>query len=166
MPQMGLLPLLPPASYVLLINSPLSLCASIPLLPSEPRTCIAVPRLPGGVGSLCGYRRPGIAVLLPRTLVWLMGQWRHGYTGQPTCPVAGAPRPLNTLADALVYMIRERGVNWLEHYLDDYILVGPPGMEKCKRDLTVVLETCDEVGFPVQIEVDSKEMILRLSSKN
>ena len=88
-----------------------------------------------------------------------------------------APKIFNTLADALAYMIRERGVDWLEHYLDDYVLVGLPGTDKCKRDLTVALETCDEVGFPVAgektgwpatrmtllgIEVDSKEMILRL----
>ena len=32
-------------------------------MPSEPHTCIAVRRLPGGVGSQCGYRRTGIAVL-------------------------------------------------------------------------------------------------------
>ena len=34
-----------------------------------------------------------------------------------------APKIFNTLADALAYMIRERGVDWLEHYLDDYVLV-------------------------------------------
>lgn len=88
-----------------------------------------------------------------------------------------APKIFNAVADALAYMIRQKGVDWLEHYLDDYVLVGPPKSNKCKEDLVTSLQTCDEGGYPVAnektglpatlmtllgIEFDSVNQVLRL----
>ncbi len=86
-----------------------------------------------------------------------------------------SPKIFNAVADALAYMIRKRGVQWLEHYLDDYVVVGPSN--KCREDLLTALGTCEEVGFPVAgektgwpattmtllgIEFDSVNQVLRL----
>ena len=88
-----------------------------------------------------------------------------------------APMIFNAVADALEFIIRELGVGWLGHYLDDFVVVGPPKVVDCGRDLGVALETCKEVGLPVAgektygpavvipllgIELDSQEMVLRL----
>jgi len=77
----------------------------------------------------------------------------------------------------LRYMIKKRGVGWLGHYLDDFVVVGPPKVADCGRDLGVALETCKEVGLPVAgektcgpavvipllgIELDSQQMVVRL----
>ena len=32
-------------------------------------------------------------------------------------------------------------MRWLDHYLDDYVIVGPPKSGDCKRDLQVALDT-------------------------
>ena len=63
-----------------------------------------------------------------------------------------APKIFNAVAEALAYMIREKGVGWLEHYLDDYVIVGPPQSPRCRKDLIVALDTCGEVGFPVAVD--------------
>ena len=91
-----------------------------------------------------------------------------------------APKIFNAVADALAFIIGERGVEWLRHYLDDFVIVGPPGSVQCGDDLKVALGVCDETGFPVAvkktkgpvtllevlgIEVDSEAMVVRLPSE-
>ena len=68
-------------------------------------------------------------------------------------------------------------MGWLRHYLDDFIIVGPPGSGVCGDNLSVVLDTCSQLGVPVAaektvgpatvvtflgVEVDTVEMELRL----
>ena len=82
------------------------------------------------------------------------------------------------LAEALAFVMRVSGVKWLDHYLDDFIVVGPPKSSECQEGLQVALETCGKLGFPVVeettigpttqitflgIEVDSLGMQLLLS---
>ena len=74
-------------------------------------------------------------------------------------------------------MVYTRGVGWLRHYLDDFIIVGPPGSGVCGNSLSVALDTCSQLGVPVAaektvgpatvvtflgVEVDTVEMELRL----
>ena len=88
-----------------------------------------------------------------------------------------APMIFSAVAEALAYLIRKKGVPWLDHYLDDFIMVGPPESGECGQGLRLALETCKEVGFPVSdqktvgpvtvitilgIEVDSVRCELRL----
>ncbi len=111
---------------------------------------------------------------------WLLGMiWEDQLFVDAVLPfgLRSAPKIFNAVADALAYVIRKRGVKWLDHYLDDYVIVGPAGSDQCGRDLRMALETCDEVGFPVAaektvgpatrvpllgIEIDSDELELRL----
>ena len=88
-----------------------------------------------------------------------------------------APMIFSAVADALAFIIRSRGVQGLDHYLDDFSLVGPPQSPTCQTWLDTALLACDELGFRVApkktegpatqinllgIEIDSSHMELRL----
>ena len=40
----------------------------------------------------------------------------------------------------------------LDHYLDDFIVLGSLGSDDCQKGLQVALEACDKLGFPVVVE--------------
>ena len=63
-----------------------------------------------------------------------------------------APAIFNAVAEGLSFVIRSRGVGWLRHYLDDFIIVGPPGWGVCGDSLSVALDTCSQLGVPVAAE--------------
>ena len=88
-----------------------------------------------------------------------------------------APKIFNAVADALQWIARHRGAGEMDHYLDDFIIIGPPQDEGCAKSLEVLLETCRLLGVPVAvnkcegpstcleflgIEVDTIAMELRL----
>ena len=88
-----------------------------------------------------------------------------------------APKIFTALADLLEWIIRKRGVDHVDHYLDDFIILGPTCDSRCKRGLDVVLELCERLGVPLAmeklegpttcltflgIEVDTEAMELRL----
>ena len=88
-----------------------------------------------------------------------------------------APMIFNSVAETLAYMIKREGVEEMDHYLDDFSLVGPPKSQICQRDLDTSLGVCDRVCFPVArektegpatlitllgIELDSVQLQLRL----
>lgn len=35
------------------------------------------------------------------------------------------------------------------HYLDDFIVLGPPHSNQCAKDLRVLLDTCATLGVPL-----------------
>ena len=63
-----------------------------------------------------------------------------------------APVIFSAVAEALAYLIRRRGVDWVDHYLDDFVLVGPPKSKVCIEGLEIALQTCQEVSFQVSQE--------------
>lgn len=88
-----------------------------------------------------------------------------------------APVLFSALADGLAFIIRNKGVQGLDHYLDDFSLVCPPQSPTCQISLDTSLQVCEEVGFCVApqktegpatqinllgIEIDSTNMELRL----
>ena len=63
------------------------------------------------------------------------------------------------------------------HYLDDFITVGPPGSEHCRRNISTMVELCKRLGVPLAedklvdaciclvflgIEIDTIAGVLRL----
>ena len=86
---------------------------------------------------------------------WLLGmEWDGGLFVDTTLPfgLRSAPMIFNAVAEALAYVIRERGVKNLDHYLDDFSLVAPPASPMCKENLGVALGICEELGFQVASE--------------
>lgn len=88
-----------------------------------------------------------------------------------------APKIFTALADALEWCIRRQGVEYVFHYLDDFIILGPPGSSQCQNDLESLQVVCSNLGVPLAahkqegpascltflgIEIDSVERTLRL----
>lgn len=53
------------------------------------------------------------------------------------------------MSDALAWILQSRGVAHQLHYLDDFLLVGPPHTPACAQALQVTLETCQDLEVPV-----------------
>ena len=88
-----------------------------------------------------------------------------------------APKIFNAVADALEWSLRQRGIRQIFHYLDDFIVIGPPDSSECALALLTLDRTCAELGIPIAehkregpvtcltflgIEVDTVAMQLRL----
>ena len=63
-----------------------------------------------------------------------------------------APKLFNILADLLTWITKQRGVSFSMHYLDDFLLVGPPDSPICQHNLDVFTQVCEELGIPLAIE--------------
>ena len=53
------------------------------------------------------------------------------------------------LADALEWTVRQRGVPHIAHYLDDFVVVGPPHSSQCVNSLQVLTDACKVLGVPL-----------------
>ena len=86
-----------------------------------------------------------------------------------------APIIFSAVADALEWIVKEKGATHIFHYVDDFVIVGPPGSAKCGNDLLV--KTCSDLGVLVAedktegpatcltvlgVEIDTLAMELRL----
>ena len=63
-----------------------------------------------------------------------------------------APALFNAVADALEWILRERGVSHILHYLDDFLVIGGPGLHECTHYLDCMLSTCEELGIPLALD--------------
>ena len=76
-----------------------------------------------------------------------------------------------------MWFLHDRGVHSALHYLDDFLVMGPPGQNSCAEALATTLALCEELGFPVApektegpattltflgIEIDTKKLQLCL----
>jgi len=50
------------------------------------------------------------------------------------------PAIFNAVAEALAYVISQKGVEELDHYLDGFSIVGPPKLQQCRHDLDTPLQ--------------------------
>ena len=89
-----------------------------------------------------------------------------------------APSLFTEVAHATKLIMQYRGATDIDHYLDDFITVGPPGSDVCSQNLRTMLDVCATVGFPVNpskvveatteiqflgIILDSERLELRIS---
>ena len=63
-----------------------------------------------------------------------------------------APKIFSALADALLFIMAQHGVDNSIHYLDDFLFVGTPDCEECANHLATALRICIKLGFPVAPE--------------
>ena len=63
-----------------------------------------------------------------------------------------APKLFNILADLLSWVLEQQGVTPLLHYLDDFLLMGPPQSPKCQYNLLTVKQVCSLLGIPLALE--------------
>ena len=91
--------------------------------------------------------------------------------------LCSAPKLFSGLTDAMMWFLLERGVELSLHYLDDFLLLGPPQQPICHQTLGITLDLCEELEFPVApektegpttsltslgIEIDTVELQLHL----
>ena len=63
-----------------------------------------------------------------------------------------APKLFNVLADLLSWMLTQKGISPLFRYLDDFLLLGPPGSSACANNLASIKEVCSTLGIPLALE--------------
>ena len=112
-----------------------------------------------------------------RLLLGLEWRGHHYVDGMLPFGLRSAPKIFTAVADALESIIRRRGVEFVDHYLDDFIVLGPRGTPTCSQALDTVLRTCADLGVPLAmdklegptacltflgIEIDTTAGILRL----
>ena len=80
--------------------------------------------------------------------------WRNQIfvdTCLPFC-MRSAPKLFNILADLLSRILEQHGVTRLLHYLDDFLLMGPPQSPICQSNLLTVKHVCSLHGIPLALE--------------
>jgi hypothetical protein len=54
------------------------------------------------------------------------------------------PKIFNAVADALEWCITKQGVTHIFHYLDDFLVMGPPQSDACKANLHILSSTAGQ----------------------
>ena len=54
------------------------------------------------------------------------------------------------MADALTWIMKQRGVSHVDHYIDDFITLGGPGSQECETNMQIMLGTCEDTGTPIK----------------
>ncbi|KAK3734847.1 hypothetical protein QZH41_011755 [Actinostola sp. cb2023] len=112
---------------------------------------------------------------------YLLGmKWKGNYFVDLALPfgLRSAPFIFNSVATMVEWILSNNYcVSNLVHYLDDFILAGPPNSDRCARNLNRSLQVCHELGLPLHpakcvgpvttmvvlgIELDSIHKIARL----
>ena len=88
-----------------------------------------------------------------------------------------APLIFTAIADTLEWVVKQQGVQYPYHYLDDFITCGLPGASECQQNTHKLLGCWSQLGTPIAqdktegpttcltflgIEVDTQAMELRL----
>ena len=63
-----------------------------------------------------------------------------------------APSILDNFASALHWILKHNYGATVLHYLDDFLLLGPPGLPTCQDSMSIMLQVCQELGMPVAME--------------
>ena len=67
----------------------------------------------------------------------------------PPFGLRSAPKIFNVLADGLELYLRSLGVRDVSHYLDDFLVVGPPTSTECADALVLLDRVCAWLGIPI-----------------
>ena len=78
-------------------------------------------------------------------------QWGGALYIDPMLPfgLRSAPKIFNALADGLEWYLRWLGIRNIFHYLDDFLVVGPPMSSECAVALATLDQACAQLGIPI-----------------
>jgi len=112
---------------------------------------------------------------------FLLGmRWQDTVFVDNTLPfgLRSAPLIFSAIADMLQWIMHSKGVEWLFHYIDDFITVGRPRSQQCRDNVGIMRSVCKETGTPQEeakfegpatvieflgIELDTEALEIRLS---
>ena len=63
-----------------------------------------------------------------------------------------APFIFTAIADALMWIMEQKGVTWAIHHIDDFLTLGKPGTPECQSNKGLMEATCAEAGLPIEPE--------------
>ena len=63
-----------------------------------------------------------------------------------------APNIFTAVADALQWVMLQRGVSVVDHYMDYFVTMSPPHTDTCRVNLDRILAVCRDLGVPFAIE--------------
>jgi len=66
--------------------------------------------------------------------------------------LCSAPKLFNILADLVSWIAIQQGISCILHYLDDFLLVGPPQSPVCQQNLETFIHLCSDLGIPLASE--------------
>ena len=52
-----------------------------------------------------------------------------------------APIIFTAVANALEWIVHQRGVSDIDHYIDDFVIIGPPNSDVCGQALGMTIRT-------------------------
>ena len=111
---------------------------------------------------------------------WLMGMlWEGSLYVDTALPfgLRSAPKIFTAIADAVEWIARQKGVQFIIHYLDDFLAIGALASLECAQALAVLKSLYELLGLPVALaklvgpvpcldflgfELDSEAMEIRL----
>ena len=81
-------------------------------------------------------------------------RWLGRYFVDATLPfgLRSAPLIFSAVADALEWVVRQAGVRHIYHYIDDFVLLGPPRHNECADALLTLRQVCDNLGVRIAEE--------------
>lgn len=98
---------------------------------------------------------------------YLLGlKWRDSYFVDLVLPfgLRSAPFIFDSVASAIEWILSFHfGLSAIEHYLDDFILAGPPQSRLCERQYITAQQVCQELGVPLhddKCEGPSTKMVI------
>jgi len=84
----------------------------------------------------------------------LVMEWDRKFYVDACLPfgLRSAPKLFNVLADLLSWILKNKQVTPILHYLDDFLLLGPPESPTCANNLSAIKAVCMELGIPLALE--------------
>ena len=79
-------------------------------------------------------------------------RWQNQLYVDTTLPfgLRSAPKIFTAVADALEWILTQRGVTSSDHYLDDFLTMGKATSSDCENNLRLILEVCEWLGVPLK----------------
>jgi len=87
-----------------------------------------------------------------RCLLGFEWQGAHFIDGMLLFGLRSAPIIFTAVADAVEWIIRQWGINDIDHYIDDFVIIGPPKSDVCGQALGMTIRTCRELGAPLAMD--------------
>ena len=78
-------------------------------------------------------------------------EWKGQIYMDPMLPfgLRLAPKLFNAVADALEWHLRQRGIQHIFHYLDDFVVVSRPAAPDCAKAVGTIHAACTRLGIPI-----------------
>ena len=78
-------------------------------------------------------------------------RWEGQVFIDPMLPfrLQSAPKIFNAVADALDWLLHQRGIPHVLHYLDDFIIISLPHSPQGRESLSRLRQLCGELGVPI-----------------